>query len=141
MPTVLDFEAERDRNSQSWQRADPDAALIEPLNRYGWRVLLPDGDQVHHVMLALEDGEYIGRCHTFVDGKLTVCDGHHYGQIRGDSTPECAHLCTIRKADFGDPTDDLHDQPITVQPVTDDTVRIDPDTHADRIRADGGVRR
>ena len=41
-PIVLDFEAERDRDSTSFDRADPPAALIEQQHQHAWTVSLPD---------------------------------------------------------------------------------------------------
>jgi hypothetical protein len=124
MPRQLDFEAERDRGGDSWERADPHAALVEQFGRYGYRVTLPGGS-VHHLALGHESGVYEGRCD---------CRGFEY------QDGPCAHLCTVRKAVDLALTDD-RDHPVTIQPMTEETVRVDPDAHADRVRADGGVRR
>ena len=64
----IDFKAERDRDSESWERADPHDALIEPFARFGYRVMFQDGD-VHYLAFALEDGGYTGRCD---------CPGYEY---------------------------------------------------------------
>ncbi len=81
----LDFLTERDDQTGSWTRAHPDDALIEPFGRFGYKVTLRGGDDVHYCALGLEDGEYTGRCD---------CKGWQYHD------GPCAHLCTLRKAHF-----------------------------------------
>ncbi|ELZ12854.1 hypothetical protein C478_08013 [Natrinema thermotolerans DSM 11552] len=81
----IDFLEERDGDTESWARADPREALIESFGRFGYKVTLRDGESVHYCALGLEDGEYIGRCD---------CKGWEYHD------GPCAHLCTLRKADF-----------------------------------------
>lgn len=98
----LDFLAERDDQTRSWQRGDPDEALIESLNRFGWLVTLPDGD-AHRCALAREHGAYVGWCD---------CNGYQYHD------GPCAHLCALRKADFIH-AHDLEDQRISI-PETGD---------------------
>ena len=43
--------AAMDRQSTSWQRADPVAALIETVDTAQWTVALPDGNDAHTVTL------------------------------------------------------------------------------------------
>jgi hypothetical protein len=110
----LDFLTERDDYTQSWQRGAPldDATEIERLNRYGWRVELPDGDP-HLCGLGTERGAYVGWCD---------CKGFKYGD------GPCAHLCTLRQAEFIDACD-----------VDDERVRIpSTDADADALATDGG---
>ncbi|WP_205596838.1 hypothetical protein [Halostella salina] len=85
----LDFRAERDRRTESWERADPSEALIERASRFAYRVMLKGGD-AHLVALAYEEGRYVGRCD---------CKGFEYHD------GPCAHLCTLRKAEFIDAVD------------------------------------
>jgi hypothetical protein len=134
MPEVLDFESEREKGGDSWERAHPRDALVERMNRYGWRVYLPDGENTHHVVLAREGGKFVGRCHTFDDQeRLTPCKGHQYGD------GPCAHLCTIRKAAFINATD--ADGDIVTVHERDDELDVGA-SHDHRVaRADGGVRR
>lgn len=112
----LDFEALAGTDQTSWERADPEKALIEPLGRYGYRVTLPDGD-AHLVAVAVEDGEYVGDCD---------CKAAEYHD------DPCAHLSTVRKAAFaGD--EDVHGDPVTIP-------RVDLDAHerGEQAVADGG---
>lgn len=96
------FVPEPDQDSQSWQRADPYAAAIEQFGRFGFRVLLQDGDRVHHVVLATEGDDVTGRC-----------DRHCKGWRFHDGA--CAHVATVLKADFvGD-----------VQDMAGDIVQLD----------------
>ena len=81
----VDFLEERDDETESWTRADPREALIESFGRFGYRVTLRDGEDVHYCALGIDDGEYNGRCD---------CKGWQYHD------GPCAHLCTLRKADF-----------------------------------------
>lgn len=60
--TPLDFQARREVDSASWQRADPDAALIERIAWNTWLVVLPDGEHVHEVTLERRHGAYVGDC-------------------------------------------------------------------------------
>lgn len=82
---LVDFLEQRDNETESWARADPRDALIESFGRFGYKVTLRDGDDVHYCALGIEDGEYVGRCD---------CKGWKYHD------GPCAHLCTLRKADF-----------------------------------------
>lgn len=128
-----EFDADTGEQSTSWERARPQKALIERMNRYGWKVLLPDGDHAHHVVLAREAGEYVGRCHTFDDeDRLTECRGWKYND------GPCAHLCTIRKAAFGRIPDDNGD--IVTIHERDHDLDVGAD-HDHSALADGGVRR
>lgn len=105
----LDFEAERDAESESWERARPGQALIERMNLYGWRVTLPGGE-AHHVALGRDHGAFVGWCD---------CNGYRYHD------GPCAHLCTIRKAAF-----------VSICDVRGERVEIPDDTPA---VPDGGV--
>jgi len=88
----LDFRAERDRETESWERADPSKALIEHTSRFAYWVMLKGGD-AHLVALAHEEDRYVGRCD---------CRGFEYHD------GPCAHLCTLRKAEFIDAVDVEH---------------------------------
>ena len=103
-------------DATSWQRAAPEAALIERTGRYGYRVALPGGD-AHLVAVAHEGGEYVGTCD---------CEGWEYHD------GPCAHLCTVRKAAFLGVTD-ARDEPVEIP-------RVDLDAHetGERAVADGG---
>ncbi|WP_246999431.1 hypothetical protein [Halosolutus gelatinilyticus] len=81
----LDFHTERDEQSRSWTRARPNAALIERFGRFGYKVTLRGGEDVHYCALGVEEDKYIGRCD---------CKGWKYHD------GPCAHLCTLRKAAF-----------------------------------------
>lgn len=123
-PVVLNFEAERDRESTSFDRADPTAALIEQQHEHAWTVSLPDGEGTHRVVLGLENGSYTGGC---------SCDGFEYHD------GPCAHLCTIRKAAaIGYP--DVHGTAIQIRPVDRDPDAAEADHYDDpeRARTDGG---
>jgi hypothetical protein len=85
--TPLNFEAEIEAATTSWERADPTAALVEHVEGATWRVLLPGGS-AHEVELVTDHGAYAGRCD---------CEAWTYG----DPSEPCAHLCTLRKAEFG----------------------------------------
>lgn len=91
---ALDFEAERDKQSGSWTRADPEIAAIEQVTPMVWKVYLWGGSSAHLCYLGKQDGEYRGLCYYHVQGTPTLCKGfkHHEGP--------CAHLCTLRKAEF-----------------------------------------
>jgi hypothetical protein len=76
-----------DRGGTSWERADPRGALIEPVSECAWRVLLPDAEEGEHVVVLARDHDgYRGRCD---------CPGFEYND------GPCAHLATVRQADFG----------------------------------------
>lgn len=107
--TPLDFYAERDAETDSWERSHPDRALIEPVRLNCWRVMLPGGE-THVVELERENGAYTGEC----DCK---------GWDRDDDASPCAHLCAVRRADYDNEhglaeTTDTYGQPIRV---------VDPD--------------
>ena len=78
--------AAMDRQSTSWQRADPVAALIETVDTAQWTVALPDGNDAHTVTLFTDGINTRGHC---------TCDGYHYHD-------RCAHLITIRQAQLLD---------------------------------------
>lgn len=85
MTRVLDFQAARDDGGDSWDRADPDAAVIQRLRYDQFGIALPDGEDAHVVTLRHEGRGYVGECD---------CKGYTFG-----SGP-CAHLATLRKAEF-----------------------------------------
>lgn len=110
-PDPINFRSERDKASRSWERSHPDDALIEPFGRFGYKVCLRDGEDVHYCALGLEDGQYIGRCD---------CKGWQY------HNGPCAHLCTLRKAAFLDridvaETDDSPDDEHAMHQATSET--------------------
>jgi len=113
---LVDFESIAGTESTSWERADPQAALIERTGRYGFRVTLPDGD-AHLVAVAREDGEHVGTCD---------CKAAEYHD------EPCAHLCTVRKAAFAN-VEDVNGDPVEIS-------RVDLDAHEpdERAVADGG---
>jgi len=88
----LDFRGEAHVDSTSWQRADPDAALIERTGPTEWLVTLPGGS-AHRCRYGLERGGRVGYCD---------CEGFRF---RDDDASPCAHLCTLRQADFIDGED------------------------------------
>jgi len=92
----IDFTAEREAHSTSWERADratrPEAVddtEIRVLNRHAWLLRLPDGQPHVAALLRLPDG-YQGWCD---------CNGWEY---RDPATSPCAHLCTLRQGAFID---------------------------------------
>jgi len=113
---IVDFERIAGTESTSWQRADPEAALIESTGRYGFRVTLPGGD-AHLVAAAVDDSQHVGTCD---------CRGfeHHDGP--------CAHLCVVRKAAFAG-VEGVDDEPVTIPCVDLDAHETD-----ERAVADGG---
>lgn len=112
----VDYEEIAGSDATSWERARPEAALIESTGRYGYRVTLPDGD-AHLVAVAVDDGQHVGQCD---------CEAWEYHD------GPCAHLCTVRKAAFIDETD-VRGEPVTIP-------RLDLDAHeaGERAVADGG---
>jgi hypothetical protein len=98
----LDFEAARDAQTTSWERADPRRALIERWGRYGYLVTLPGGS-AHFCALGRRNGELRGFC---------KCKGfrHHSGP--------CAHLCTVRKAAYVD-MEAVNGEPIEIAPMAE----------------------
>jgi len=125
-----------DRESTSWQRADPEAALIETVDTAQWTVALPGGNDAHTVTLFSDGINGRGHC---------TCDGYQYHD-------RCAHLITIRQADLLDimsvdgdlvriPTLDAETvDAIERKVATDDPVDAETDTDAEPVRADGGRR-
>jgi hypothetical protein len=118
--TPLDFQAEIEAATTSWERADPTAALVEHVDGATWRVLLPGGS-AHHVDFVTERGAYAGRCD---------CEAWTYG----DTGVPCAHLCTLRKAEFGNVESD-DGEPIRARPNPDLGAEADPEPEP---VADGG---
>lgn len=83
----LDFQTEVDSQSTSWKRADPAAALIERTGPTEYLVMLPGGS-VHTCHYGTEREGHVGYCD---------CKGWEY---RDDDSSPCAHLCTLRQAEF-----------------------------------------
>jgi len=137
--TPLDFAQEREQSTDSWDRADPVAAMIETGNNFDeYLVTLPDGEQAHLVTLHKDRGALTGSC--YVAGTDEKCPARKYN----DESKPCAHLCTIWKATlFNDPTAD--GTPIQLFDVDDAEIAA-ADTHieaamaADRdaVATDGG---
>ena len=122
MPYV-DFVDEAHRQSTSWERADPDRALIEQVDTNTYRVMLPGG-AVHKCKFGLERGGHVGSCE---------CRGWKY---RDDDSSPCAHLCTLRKAEFvGDNADD--GEPVEAVDTFAETDAAG-DAAEPELRADGG---
>jgi hypothetical protein len=124
MTEPLDFRAERNGRTASWERAAPEAALLEPVGWDEWRVLLPDGGDVHLVQLERDHGAFLGACD---------CKGWEY---RDDPESPCAHLCTLRQAEFGHDTD-TYGQRVRVLDVDEERAQ----GSVERALADGGTRR
>lgn len=123
--TYLNFRAERDASTTSWERADPAAALVERTSPVDYVVTLPGGDP-HAVVYGRERDAFVGWCD---------CRGYEYGD---DGSP-CAHLCTLRQAEWSqnhlasdDAAVDLNGRPIEAGP----TAALDEPRA--RARADGG---
>jgi hypothetical protein len=117
----LDFQAEAEARSTSWERADPDHALIERRSWNEWAVLLPDGEEAHVCRLERDHGTYVGGCD---------CPGyeHHDGP--------CAHLCTLRKAEFAHDRD-VEGRRVRVLDANEERAQ----GTVECVRADGGRRR
>jgi len=126
--------AAMDRQSTSWQRADPEAALIETADTAQWTVTLPDGNDVHTVTLFTDGINTRGHC---------CCDGYHYHD-------RCAHLITIRQAQLLDMftvDGDLVRIPTLADEAVDAVERkvatydeIEADAEPEAVRSDGGRR-
>lgn len=129
----LDFASKRDAGSASWERADPNAALIERVAWNRWLVALPDSDDVHMVRLERDHGAFVGDCSVIgVDGR-EQCPARKYN----DADEPCAHLCTVRKAAFVE-ISDAKGEPVTVFEA-DDVATAQADPHIeDAMLADGG---
>ncbi|WP_254830179.1 SWIM zinc finger family protein [Haloglomus salinum] len=80
MPDPFEFREEADERSTSWERADPDRALIERRAWNEWALLLPDGEEAHRCRLERDHGAYVGECD---------CPGYEYHD------GPCAHTCTL----------------------------------------------
>ena len=121
-----------DRQSTSWQRADPEAALIETADTAQWTVTLPDGNDSHTVTLYTDGINTRGHC---------TCDGYHFHD-------RCTHLITIRQAQLLDiltidgeivriPTLDAEAaDAVERQVANQDVIEIDAEPEA--VRSDGG---
>jgi len=112
----VDFDRLAGSEETSWQRAQPQEALIESTGRYGYRVTL-HGGEAHLVAVAVDDGQHVGQCD---------CKAWEYHEN------PCAHLCTIRKAAFLG-LEDLQGERVRIP-------RLDLDAHEtdERAVADGG---
>ena len=121
MTEPLDFQSKRDAESESWERADATAALIETVAWDCWRVLLPDGDESHECHLHRDHGAFVGSCD---------CEGFQYHD------GPCAHLCAVRKAAFGQVAD-TRGEPVRIHDL-DDVERERADAKIERAVADGG---
>ena len=123
-----------DRQSTSWQRADPEDALIELADTAQWTVTLPDGNDTHTVTLFTDGTNTLGHC---------TCYGYHFHH-------RCTHLVTIRQAQLLDvitvdgvivriPTLDAEAADAVKRKVaTYDDIESGAETEA--VRSDGGRR-
>ncbi len=132
----LNFSHQREENSASFERADPEAALIERVAWNRWKVLLPDGETVHEVRLEKRNGAYVGDCRNHEPetphDEQERCPARAYND---DELP-CAHLCTIRK---GAVLPDRADDGTTIKIFERDDVEIaSADPHIEDAMADGG---
>lgn len=117
MTAPIDFQAARDNGGDSWDRSDPRDATLARLRWDTWAVALPDGDDAHIVTIRHEGQGYVGECD---------CKGYKF------SSGPCAHLVTLRKAEFiGAP--DVRGEPVR---IADETQPFDADI--ERAMADGG---
>jgi hypothetical protein len=57
----VDFDKVAGTDAASWERGEPETALIESTGRQGYRVTLPNGD-AHLVAVAVDDGQHVGQC-------------------------------------------------------------------------------
>lgn len=126
----LNFTEEAHAKSTSWERADPDAALLERVGTNQYLVMLPGVEApcsgVHECRFGTERGGHVGFCD---------CKGFEF---RDDQNSLCAHLCMLRQAKFiGDRADDgeLIEAVDTFDESGDAAVAemIEPE-----LRADGG---
>jgi len=113
----LDFETLAGTDATSWDRADPQGALIESVSRYSYRVTLPDGEESHHVAVAVEDGQHVGLCD---------CKAFEYHD------GPCAHLCTVRQAAF------IGERDTRGERVRIPRADLDAHTTDERAATDGG---
>jgi hypothetical protein len=128
VPDVLDFDAVREAASESWDRADPEAALIEQhaTRPNVWKVTMADSSDVYLCRYEKEHGAYVGHCE---------CKGWHYNR-----PSPCVHLCTLRQAEFvGAPrAADARGQPVRAVDVDEQRTQVRGDV--DRAMTDGGRR-
>lgn len=132
MTQPLNFRAERDTQTGSWERADPTEALIERTNDEAGFCVTLRGGSTHTVTYEKRDGSYRGRCD---------CKGWQY---RDDPHSPCAHLCVLRQAEWSqqafahDPDTHTTDgQP--VRPTQHDDRDDQPDHDPGRaVATDGG---
>lgn len=121
MTQPLNFDAAKENGGDSWSRADPRTATIQRLTFDQYGVALPDGDDAHVVTLRHEGQGYLGECD---------CKGYKF------SSGPCAHLTTLRKAEF------IGEEQANGDPVVipDEVDRYDHhiEQSADKARTDGG---
>ncbi|GAA0648642.1 SWIM zinc finger family protein [Salarchaeum japonicum] len=127
MKRPLDFERERDHETDSWARSDPLHAVIRPRLGDTYDVKLPNGEY-HDVRLHRDHGAWLGTCD---------CKGYEYND------GPCAHLCALRRAHWtaehqpSDPAGlDIHGNHVHIPETTDDP-NDQPDATPE-ARADGG---
>lgn len=133
--TYLNFRAERDDGSTSWKRADPGTALVERTSPVDYTVTLPGGDS-HTVVYGREREAFVGWCD---------CRGFEYA----DEGSPCAHLCTLRQAEWShnhlgaDPAArDVHERPIEAGPTAAlEEARARSSDDEPELATDGGVTR
>jgi len=122
MSDYLNFQRAVDDQTTSWQRGDPDRAIIVKQSTTEYIVGLADGEDTHAVVFGMERGGYVGWCD---------CKGyeHHDGV--------CAHLATLRKAEFmGDR--DHNGEPIEAGSTAVDNVEEAVSEPEPEIVPDGG---
>jgi len=107
----LDFRAERDADSTSWDRADPVDALIGSPGALTWLVTLPGGE-CHRVALWFDPsalnghGSYVGACN---------CKAWQYHSGDERIRYPCAHLCTLRQAAVTNERFTEHGEPVRIR--------------------------
>lgn len=117
---VLNFESARNSGGDSWDRADPRQATIARLSWDLWAVYLPDATDAHIIRIRHEGHSYVGECD---------CNGFEF------HTGPCAHLCTLRKAEFIC-AEDVCDQPVRIADEMEAA-----DNNIEKAVADGGRER
>ncbi|MFB6179555.1 MAG: hypothetical protein ABEI77_07530 [Halorientalis sp.] len=134
MNPPLDFKRERERETGSWQRACEEPHLIERVAWDRWLVFFRDSEDAHLVRLHRDHGAYLGGCE--IDKTGEECPGFAYHD------GACAHLCAVRRADFGNLLD-VRGQPVRIFDM--EAVAQSTADHAaepeERAATDGGIRR
>jgi hypothetical protein len=131
----LDFERERDQATGSWERACSEPVLVERIAWDQWLVTFRDSEDTHRVRLHRDHGAYLGECAVHPGGEDCPGFAYHEGP--------CAHLCAIRRADFGNLVDDKG-QPVRifdVEAVGQATADHFAEPEEQQPVADGGLRR